>query len=158
MKKPAPPTSVTAQIRARRLADNPVEFTLRLKGDTEVTTANRYMKLTEIVAGRWYASGAFTTTIEGVEYTLGAVSARLDNTVCPAQVWVTFIPTGSERITPTKYKLSVDRMDEAPAGTSIGPGREGGYMLSDEPDTARLAQDSNTQETCAESLKWFADQ
>ena len=69
--KPAPPTSATAQIHARRLADNRVEFTLRLKDGTEVITANRYMKLTEIVAGHWYASGAFTTTIEGVEYTLG---------------------------------------------------------------------------------------
>ena len=116
--KPAPPTSATAQIHARRLADNRVEFTLRLKDGTEVITANRYMKLTEIVAGHWYASGAFTTTIEGVEYTLGAVSARLDNPVCPAQVWVTFIPTGRERITPTKYNLPVNREADLWAATS----------------------------------------
>ncbi len=31
-------------------------------------------------------------------------------------------------------------------------------MLGDEPDTARLAQDSNTQEACAESLKRLTDQ
>ena len=118
MTKPAPPTSATAQIRARRLADNRVEFRLRLADGTEQTTANRYMKLTEIVAGRWYASGAFTTTIEGVEYTLGAVSARLDNPVCPAQVEVTFIPMGGERITPTQYKLPVDREADLWAMTS----------------------------------------
>ncbi len=116
--KPAPPTSATAQIHARRLADNRVEFTLRLKDGTEVITANRYMKLPEVTAGRWYASSAFTTSIEGVEYALGVVSARLDNTVCPAQVEVTFIPMGGERITPTQYKLSVDREADLWASTS----------------------------------------
>ena len=101
--------SVMAQIQARRLTDNRVEFRLRLADGMQQTTANRYMKLPEVTAGRWYSSSAFTATIEGVDYTLGAVSVRLDNTVCPAKVEVTFIPTGGERITPTKYKLPVNR-------------------------------------------------
>ena len=116
--KPAPPTSATAQIRARHLSDNRVEFRLRLADGTEETTAKRYMKLPEVTAGRWYSSSPFTTSIEGVEYTLGVVSARLDNTVCPAFVAVTFIPTGGERITPTKYKLPVDREADLWAMTS----------------------------------------
>ncbi len=107
--KPAPPTTATAQIQARRLTDHRVEFRLRLADGTEETTAKRYLKLPEITAGRWYLSSAFTTSIEGVEYALGVVSARLDNTVCPAFVAVTFIPTGGERITPTQYKLPVNR-------------------------------------------------
>ena len=116
--KPAPPTLVTAQIRARRLADNRVEFRLRLADGTEQTTDKRYMKLPEVTAGRWYSSSAFTTSIEGVEYALGVVSVRLDNTVCPAFVAVTFIPAGGERITPTQYKLSVDREADLWAMTS----------------------------------------
>ncbi len=116
--KPTPSATVTAQIHARRLADNRVEFRLRLADGTVETTDKRYMKLPEIVAGRWYASGAFTTTIEGVEYTLGAVSVRLDNPVCPAQVEVTFIPAGGERITPTQYKLPVNREADSWAMTS----------------------------------------
>ena len=116
--KPTPSATVTAQIRARRLSDNRVEFRLRLADGTEQTTDKRYMKLPEVTAGRWYSSSAFTTTIEGVEYALGVVSARLDNTVCPAQVEVTFIPMGGERITPTQYKLSVDREADSWAATS----------------------------------------
>ena len=116
--KPAPPATVTAQIRARRLSDNRVEFRLRLADGTVETTANRYIKLPEITAGRWYSSSAFTTTIDSTDYTLGVVSARLDNTVCPALVEVTFIPTGGERITPTQYKLPVNRASDLWAATS----------------------------------------
>ena len=101
--------TVTAQIWAQRLADNRVEFQLRLEDGTELTTANRFMTLPEVKAGRWLSSSAFATTIDGTDYRLGVVSAQLDNTVCPAQVWVTFIPTGGERITPTRYRLPVDR-------------------------------------------------
>ncbi|MYF82496.1 MAG: fibronectin type III domain-containing protein, partial [Chloroflexi bacterium] len=116
--KPAPPATVEAQIRARRLSDHRVEFALRLGGGSDLTTAKRYLKLPEVTAGRWYASGAYTATVAGVDYTLGVVSARLDNTVCPARVEVTFIPTGGERITPEQYKFTVDREADLWALTS----------------------------------------
>ncbi|MYB22706.1 MAG: hypothetical protein F4066_03085, partial [Chloroflexi bacterium] len=116
--KPAPPATVEAQVRARRLSDHRVEFALRLKGGSDMMTAKRYLKLPEVRAGRWYASGAYTATVAGVDYTLGVVSARLDNTVCPARVEVTFIPTGGERITPEQYQFEVDREADLWAATS----------------------------------------
>ncbi|MDE2745692.1 MAG: fibronectin type III domain-containing protein [Chloroflexota bacterium] len=115
---PAPATTLTAQVRARRLADNRVEFRLRPTGGTELEIAQRYLKLPEITAGRWYSSGDFTTTVDGSSYTLGVISARLDNTVCPGQVEVTFIHAGGDRITPTRYKLAVNRAADSWAVTS----------------------------------------
>ena len=148
--KPTPSATVTAQIRARRLADNRVEFRLRLADGTEQTTDKRYMKLPEVTAGRWYSSSAFSTSIEGVEYALGVVSARLDNTVCPAQVEVTFIPMGGERITPTQYKLSVNREADLwatttefavllkPASTALQFARsDAGYWMVAAPEGAK---------------------
>ena len=173
--------TMTAQIRARRLSDNRVEFQLRLGDGTDLTTAERFMNLPVVVAGRWYSSGAFTTAIDGTDYRLGVVSAQLDNTVCPAQVWVTFLPTEGERISPTRYKLpvdreanlwattskfeitlvetpprdavrqggAVDRMDAAPEGASLVPGREGGLMLGDEAPAD--AQRRQSVKTCVDA-------
>ncbi len=173
--------TVTAEIQARRLSDNRVEFRLRLGDGTDLTTAERFMNLPVVVAGRWYSSGAFTTAIDGTDYRLGVVSVRLDNTVCPAQVWVTFLPTEGERITPTRYKLPVDReanlwattskfeitlvetpsrdavrqggavyrMDAAPEGASLVPGREGGLMLGDEAPAD--AQRRQSVKTCTDA-------
>ena len=141
--------TVSAEIRAQRLSDNRVEFRLRLGDGTDLTTAERFMNLPVVVAGRWYSSGAFTTAIDGTDYRLGVVSVRLDNTVCPAQVWVTFLPTEGERITPTKYKLPVDReanlwattskfeitLVETPSSDAV---REGGaaYGMEEAPEGA----------------------
>lgn len=173
--------TVSAEIRAQRLSDNRVEFRLRLGDGTDLTTAERFMNLPVVVAGRWYSSGAFTTAIDGTDYRLGVVSVRLDNTVCPAQVWVTFLPAEGERITPTRYKLPVDReanlwattskfeitlvetpsrdavrqggavyrMDAAPEGASLVPGREGGLMLGDEAPAD--AQRQQSVKTCTDT-------
>ncbi|MCY3558421.1 MAG: hypothetical protein OXH13_07225 [Chloroflexi bacterium] len=135
--KPAPPATVEAQVRARRLSDNRVEFGLRLGGGSDLTTAKRYLKLPEVTAGRWYASGAYTATVAGVDYTLGVVSARLDNTVCPARVEVTFIPTGGERITPERYQFEVDREADLWAATS-----EFAVPLKPAADSVRVQADS----------------
>jgi len=135
--KPAPPATVEAQVRARRLSDHRVEFVLRLTGGSDLTTAKRYLKLPEATAGRWYASGAYTATVAGVDYTLGVVSARLDNTVCPAQVEVTFIATGGERITPERYKFPVDREADLWAATT-----EFAVPLKPATDSVRVQADS----------------
>ena len=132
--KPAKQT-VTATVRARRLSDDRVEFRLRLGDGTELTTAKRFLKLPEVTAGRWYASDVHTATFEGVDYTLGVVSARLDNTSCPALVQITFIPTGGERITPSKYLLPVDREADLWAVTS-----EFKLTLAEVPSTDALRQ------------------
>ncbi len=111
-------TSVRAQIRARRLSDDRVEFRLRLTDGTELTTAKRFLKLPDAAHGRWIASGEHQLRLEGTDYALGVVSARLDTTSCPAQVEVTFVPTAGERIKPTRHKLKVDREVNVWARTS----------------------------------------
>ena len=100
--------TLTAKIAARLLSDHRVEFRLRPTDGAELQVATRYITLPKIKAELWYPSGVHTVTIAGTDYTLGVISAWLDNTVCPAQVWVTFIPSGGTRITPTKYKLAVN--------------------------------------------------
>ena len=135
------PQTLTAKIAARLLSDHRVEFRLRPTDGAELQVATRYITLPKIKAELWYPSGVHTVTIAGTDYTLGVISAWLDNTVCPAQVWVTFIPSGGTRITPSKYKLAVNREVDLWATTS-----EFEIPLVETPQNASAKGNGNTLE------------
>ena len=146
------PQTLTAKIAARLLSDHRVEFRLRPTDGAELQVATRYITLPKITAEHWYPSGVHTVTIAGTDYTLGVISAWLDNTVCPAQVWVTFIPSGGTQITPSKYKLAVNREVNLWATTS-----EFEIPLVEMPQNASARGNGNTLEQMTEAPEGASD-
>ena len=146
------PQTLMAKIAVQRLSDNRVEFRLRPTDGAELQVATRYIKLPKIEAERWYSSGVHSVTIAGTDYTLGVISARLDNTICPAKVWITFIPAGGTRITPTKYRFLVNTEANLWLTTS-----EFEIPLLETPQNASARGNSNASDRMTEAPEGASD-
>ena len=113
--KQAPSTKLSVAIRAQRLADDRVEYRLRLKDGTEIRPASRYITPAQMTDGEWDNLESLSATTGGKTYALGQVSVRLDNTVCPSVLVFTFLPAQGQRITPNANRFRLDTQ----AGTWI---------------------------------------
>ena len=106
--------NVMGRIRARTLSNGKVEFEFRTKDGVSIApTPLRFVTPSEMVVGRWYNSSAFEVTLDGVTYTVGKISARLDNDQCPHVIVVALRPHGGgDRIDPSGNRYNYRRRAE----------------------------------------------
>ena len=95
--------TVRARIYARYLEDGRAEFKLDLEDVGEIVPDQRFLRLEgdeAITHGRWLQSELLTVTVNEVSRTVGKLSVRLVNTVCPPYVEMTLLGADGERVTP----------------------------------------------------------
>ena len=101
-------TNVETRIRARRLSNGKVEWVLRFRTGDDLMPTHRFADPTKMTNGNWHQSETLSRAFGDGTYTLGKVSIRLDNTICPAELEVTFLPGDGMRKSPDMRKFPLD--------------------------------------------------
>ncbi len=146
------PTSVETRIKARKLSNGTIELVVRFRNGEELEPTKRFANPANMTDGKWDQSETLSHEFGGETFVLGRVSVKLDNTVCPAKLEVTFLPSSGERITPTQNKFLLNTAENTwrytswftlPLTSSDSEG-ESGPVGSGSPDGTSLEQNSGT--------------
>ena len=102
--EPVPGPAVNLRLAARYLADGRIEVKLELDS-VEIEPAERFIDAATGNGGQWYDSAESTATIEGATWSIGHISVRENDAVCPPYVTVTVLAADGTRTVPLQNRL-----------------------------------------------------
>ncbi len=106
------PTELEARIKARKLSSGRFEVILQYRDGDQVLErepSKRFANPSKMTDGEWDKSSALTVPLDGTDYAVGQITARLDHLrPCPSRLEFDFFTTGGSWSSPKKRFMSHD--------------------------------------------------